>query len=292
MKIILTTFIFLTICWGARAQKQDCSVLLNHFLIVVDSTTYQTILDSEILNSDFAYSHEKQLRGYSGIYIIGQDNYIEIFHPKSVDDEKIPIGFSWICQSSLVANCMGKYDLSDDKLIKYSSDENFDYLAVSTQDSVYIQASSGLMTTREMNKDLYESWTKKTFNDSLNFQTTDYNSPAESDSSKNYLFKNITGIQIKLNLIDSLKITQYLKLIGYSVESNVQNKIKFSNSIDFIELDFSDNVEFASISMIYFELNQPTKSKHISIGNSEIIIEGNTGEWEINKLSPTKLKLD
>ena len=59
MKRILTLFIFFTVCSGARAQTQDCSVLLNHFLIVVDSTTYQAILGSEILNSDFAYSHEK-----------------------------------------------------------------------------------------------------------------------------------------------------------------------------------------------------------------------------------------
>jgi len=283
MKRILTIAIFLTICSGARAQTQDCSVLLNHFLIVVDSTTYQVILDSEVLNSDFAYAYEKKLQGYSGIYIIGQDNYIEIFHPKSVDDEIIPIGFSWICQSSLVANCVEKYGFPDDKQIKYSSDEDFDHLSVSTEDSVYIQASSGLMTTREMKKNLYEGWTKKTYNDSLNFQTTDYNSTAESDSSKNYLFNNVTGIQINMNLRDSLRITQYLNLIGYTVESKVQNELKFSNSIDFIELDFSENVEFASISVIYFKLNQRTELKHISLGTSEIVIEGNTGKWEINK---------
>lgn len=281
MKRILTILIFLTVCSLARAQKQDCSVVLNHFLIVVDSTTYQAILNSEILNTDFAYSYEKKLKGYSGIYIIGQDNYIEIFHPKSVDDEIITVGFSWVCQSSLVANCMEKHVLPDDKHIKYSSDENFDNLSVSTQDSVYIQASSGLMTTREMNQNLYEGWTKKTYNDSLNFQTTDYNSTAESDSSKNYLFNNVTGIQIKMNLRDSLRITQYLNLIGYTVESKVQNKLKFSNSIDFIELDFSENVEFASISVIYFKLNQLTELKHISIGNTEIVTEDNTGKWEL-----------
>ncbi len=290
MKRILTIFIVFTVCSGVRAQTQNCSVVLNHFLITVDSTTYQAILDSEVLNSDFAYSHEKKLRSYSGIYIIGEDNYIEIFHPKSVDDEIIPIGFSWICQASLVANCTKNYDLPDDKQIKYYSDEDFDCLSLTTQDSVYIEASSGLMTTREMKKGLYESWTKKTFNDSLKFQTTDYNSAAESDSSRNYLFNNVTGIQINMNLRDSLRIMQYLNLIGYTVESSDQNKLKFSNSIDFIELDFSKNVEFASISVIYFELNQPTESKLISVGNTEIVLEGNTGKWKMNKLGLIKSK--
>jgi hypothetical protein len=283
MKRILGPFIFLIVCLGARVQAQDCSVVLNHFLIVVDSTTYQAILGSEILNSDFAYSYEKKLRSYSGTYIIGQDNYIEIFHPKSYVGRELPIGFSWICQASLVANCIGKYDLPNNKQIKYSSDEDYNYLSVYTQDSAYIKETFDLMSTLEMNKSQYESWTKKTFHDSLSFLTKDYNSAAESDSSKKYLFNNITGIQVDLNHRDSLSVTQYLSLIGYTVESNVQNKLKFSNSIDFIELDFSKNVEFASISVIYFELNQPTESQHIILGNSEIVLEGNTGKWEINK---------
>jgi hypothetical protein len=287
MKRILTILLLLIICSVTRAQKQDCSVVLNHFLIVVDSTTYQEILNSEILNSDLAFSHEKKLKGYSGIYIIGQDNYIEIFHPKSVDDEIIPVGFSWVCQSSLVANCLGKYDLPDDKHIQYSSDENFDYLSISTQDSVYIQASSGHMTTREMNQSLYEGWTKKPYNDSLNFQTTDYNSAAESDSSKNYLFNNVSGIQITMNPRDSLRVTQYLNLLGYTVEFKAINKLKFSNSIDFIELDFSEKVEFASISTIYFKLNQLTELKRITVGSTEIIMEGKTGKWKL-KTKPNK----
>ena len=138
--------------------------------------------------------------------------------------------------------------------------------------------SSGLMTTREMNKEQYESWTKKKFNDTVIFQTTDYNSLAESDSSKNYLFNNVTGIELNVNTRDSLSITQYLNLIGYTVESMVQNKLKFSNTIDFIELNFSENVEFSSIAVIYFELNQQTVLKNKKLGNSEIILSGINGK--------------
>lgn len=288
MTRILTLFLFFSSYSGAQAQQQDCSVLLNHFLIVVDSNTYQSILGSELLNSDFAFAKEMS-KNWEGIYIIGQDNYIEIFHPKSIADENLPIGFSWICQTSLVANCTEKYDLPNIKQITYSSDEIFDELSVQTQDSTYYaQDSSVLITTREMNRNQYESWTKKVFNDSLNFLTTDYNSAAESDSSKNYLFNNVSGITVSLNRRDSISVTQYLNLIGYSAVSNIESKSKFSNSIDFIELDFSKNVEFASISTIYFELDRQSKSRKIAIGNTEIIIEGNTGIWELNNLGLTK----
>lgn len=272
MTRILILLIFLTFWSGVKAQKQNCSVLLNHVLIGVDSTTYQAVLSSEILNSDFAYAYERN-KNWEGIYIIGQDNYIEVFHPNSVPNDHVPVGFSWICHASLAANCIENYSLPDSKQITYSSDNDFDYLSAYTKDS------SNLMETMEMNKLHYESWTKKIFNDSLNFLTTDYNSVAESDSSKNYLFHNITGIQIELNSKDSLAITQYLNLIGYAVESNIPGHLKFSNSVDFIELHFSEDIELATISTIYFQLNQSMELKHFSIGSSEMILEGNEGKW-------------
>lgn len=282
MKKKLIILLFLSTYLTSRAQSQNCSVLLNHFYVTVDTTTYRAILDSEILNSDFAFSYEKIRSWGGGIYIIGKDNYIEIFHPNSISGDSIPIGFSWICNTSLVANCIENYKLSDSDLMEYSSDENFDELSVFTQDSVYQSHSHSLFTTREMNKGLYESWVKKTFNDSMKFQTTDYNSQAESDSSKNYLFKNVAGIEVNLNTRDSVRVIKYLNLIGYTVESKGKNSLKFTNSIDFIELHFSNNVELATISVIHFELNQSTDFKRISAGSSEITLKGKTGKWEIN----------
>ena len=37
--------------------------------------------------------------------------------------------------------------------------------------------------------------------------------------------------------------------------------------------------------MIYFELNQLTELKRITVGSSEILMESATGKWEINKPS-------
>jgi hypothetical protein len=283
MKNIITIFLFLSAYSTTKAQSQNCAVLLNHFYISVDTITYQAILDSEILNTDFAYAYEKIRDWGGGIYIIGKDTYIEIFHPTSITDEYIPTGFSWICYTSLVANCMEKYNLPDTDLVKYATYENFDELSVFTQDSVYKSNAHGIITTREMNMELYEGLVKKPFHDSLKFQTTDYNNQAESDSSKNFFFKNVTGIEVNVNTRDSASITEYLNLIGYNVESKEQNSLKFTNAIDFIQLHFSNNIDLATISVIHFELNKPCVSKRLSLGNSEMIMENNTGRWIINK---------
>lgn len=290
MKTIITIFILLTTYSVTSAQARNCSVLLNHFYVVMDTQTYQAILGSEILNTDFSYSYEKIRNWGGGIYLIGRDNYIEILHPNSISGENLPEGFTWICHTSLAANCIEKYTLPNSDRIVYTSDENFDELSVFTQDAVYMSNAHSLFTTREMNKAFYESWTKKPFNDSLNFLTNDYNKPAESDSAKDYLFKNVTGIEVSLNTKDSVSVIQYFNLIGYSLESPGQNRLKLTNSTDFIELHFSKNVKLATISAIHFELNNPIEPKQISVGSSEIILEGNTGKWIINKQRLAKPK--
>lgn len=292
MKNLITLFILLTTYSVTSAQTQNCSVLLNHFYVVIDTNTYQAILGSEILNTDFAYSYEKIRNWGGGIYFIGSDNYIEILHPNSISGEYLPEGFTWICHTSLAANCIEQYALPDSDRIAYTSDENFDELSVFTQDTVYMSNAHSLFTTIEMNKTFYESWTKKPFNDSLDFLTTDYNNPAESDSAKNYLFKNVIGIEVNLDIKDSLSVVQYFNLIGYNLESRSQDHLKFTNSIDFIELHFSKNIKLATISAVHFELNKPTEPKRISVGSSEIILEGNTGKWILNKQSLTKPKND
>ncbi len=281
-KILAFLSLSLGITLTVNGQINIPKIVLNHLLIVVDSTTYQEILKSKILNSNFAYSHEKKLKGYSGIYIIGQDNYIEIFNPKSIQNEINKPGTSWICHSSMKVNHLKRLTIPEKKMIEYSSDDEFDYL------SLYFQDSTNLFTTWEMNKNHYENWSKKTFSDSVTFMPIDYNSPAESDSSRNYLFNDVVGINVSMNNSDSLNVLDYMTLIGYSKTLSNENKLRFSNSIDFIELDFHKEKEIPRITRIYMKLNSKNKSERIQIGNSEIVIEGDKGIWELEKVKSNK----
>ena len=236
------------------------------------------------MNSNFAYAYEKK-KNWQGIYLIGKDNYIEIFHPNSIQNEELPLGFTWICHSSLNANCIEKLELSDKEQIAYCPGKEFDELAYETEDSV------NLFSVYEMNKSFYESWTKKPYHDSLKFETTDYNSPAESDSSQNYLFKNVMGLHIEINPKDSASVISYLNLIGYRLNIVQSNSLRFISNGDFITVNFSKDVQYPSISTIYFTLNKKCALKQIRAGSSLITLNGTTGKWEFNNVNKTKLEL-
>lgn len=276
-KLLIILSLFLGTTSSIKGQNNIPKIVLNHFLVIVDSTTYEEILKSKILNSNFAFSHEKKLKGYSGIYIIGQDNYIEIFNPKSIQNEVHKPGESWICHTSMKVNQLENLNTSK-KMFNYSTNEEFDEL------SLYFKDSTNLFTTWEMNKNHYENWSKKTFSDSVNFLAVDYNSPAESDSSRNYLFNNVAGVIISINKSDSLEIIDYMTLIGYSKTITKENKLRFSNSTDFIEIVFHKEKEIPRITTIYLKLNSENKSERIQIGNSELIIKGKQAIWELEKV--------
>ena len=276
-KLLIILSLFLGTTSSIKGQYNIPKIVLNHFLVIVDSTTYEEILKSKILNSNFAFSHEKKLKGYSGIYIIGQDNYIEIFNPKSIQNEVHKPGESWICHTSMKVNQLENLNTSK-KMFNYSTNEEFDEL------SLYFKDSTNLFTTWEMNKNHYENWSKKTFSDSVNFLAVDYNSPAESDSSRNYLFNNVAGVRISINKSDSLEVIDYMTLIGYSKTITKENKLRFSNSTDFIEIVFQKEKEIPRITTIYLKLNSENKSERIQIGNSELIIKEKQAIWELEKV--------
>jgi hypothetical protein len=273
LKALPFLILLLGITSSANGQLSNVNIVLNHFLVIVDSITYQEILNSKILNSNFAYAHEKQLSGYSGIYVFGQNNYIEIFNPRSIQNELHSPGESWVCHTSLKVNHLESIDISNKSRIVYSTDEEFDDL------SLYFQDSTNLFTTWEMNKNHYENWSKKIFHDSVTFLPVDYNSPADSDSSKNYLFKDVAGIKITLNHSDSSDVIDYLTLLGYSRSLSNTNTIRFSNSIDFIELDFQKEVKMASISTIYLNLKNESLTEQLQIGQTTLFIDGKQAVW-------------
>lgn len=247
-------------------------ICFNHFLLVLDSMTYADAVKSEFLNQ-FAFSYEKQLPGYEGLYLIGSTNYLEFFHPKSIDGEELEIGEIWICLASLKANYLKTLNKRKLNYIEYESDDQFNYLSLMIKDSI------NPISTWEMRKNQYESWTKKEYHDSIAFLPVDYNSPQESDLSSNYLMNDVVGIGLSLNPTDSSRVISYLKEIGFKSSSKTKGIMRFSNQDQFIELDFRNKKASPKIKRYYIRLNKTVKQMTETIGNSRIECDGKQVIW-------------
>jgi hypothetical protein len=247
-------------------------ICFNHSLLVLDSMTYAEAVKSEFLNQ-FAFSYEKQLSGYEGFYLIGSTNYLEFFHPNSLEGEELEIGEIWICLASLKANYLNKLNAKKLRFIEYESDDQFNYLSLMIKDSI------NPITTWEMRKKQYESWTKKEYHDSIAFIPVDYNSPQESDSSSNYLMNDLVGICLSLHPDDSAKVISYLKEVGFKSMSKTKEIMRFSNQDQFVELYLTKNNSAPKIKRYYIQLNKTVKPITEIIGNSRIECDGKHAIW-------------
>ena len=259
--------------FNSLGQTNSNLVCFNHSLLVVDSLTYSAVANSEFIKKHFAFSYERQLTGFQGFYLIGKTNYIELFHPKSMQEEDLEKGTIWICLASLRANYLEQLNKEKLNFIEFESDDTYNYLSLIVNDSI------NPISTWEMRKQQFESWTKKEYNDSIDFAPVDYNNPQESDSSSNYLLNDVKGIGISLNTKDSLIVIRYLEQIGYDSITEFEGHLRISNSDQFIELHMSNEIISMTINRYYIQLNRTVEESTEIIGNSRIESNGNSAIW-------------
>ena len=73
-------------------------VYLNHFFLLVDSSTYKYIAESDFIKNEFAHFEERTTvvennESYSGAYIYGKNTYFEFFD-KSESEDFMPPGLT------------------------------------------------------------------------------------------------------------------------------------------------------------------------------------------------------
>ncbi|MCH2230835.1 MAG: DUF5829 family protein [Crocinitomicaceae bacterium] len=272
IKLIISWCLFILHSTSSFSQNTSDLICFNHSLLVVDSTTYEAAIHSEFI-AKFAYSHEKKLIGYEGFYLIGKTNYIEIFHENSFQGEKLNPGDIWVCTASLQANYIKTLDKLAPPSIQYKENENYNLLSIILEDSIVP------LTTWEMTKKQYESWTKKEYHDSVSFLPVDYNSLEESDSASNYLMNDVEGLRLSLQKKDSLVIANYLNQIGFVKRTTHDEYTRFYNGDQFIELHFKEKDIVPTINRFYIKLNQYTDPTTEIIGNSRIECNGLSAIW-------------
>jgi len=248
-------------------------ICFNHSLLVLDSATYFAAVNSEFLH-EFAFAEERQLEGYKGFYLFGQTNYIELFHPNSFEGNVEAVGGMWVCHASLKAHHLEQLNRTTDDCIDFESDELFQYYSLVLNDSV-----EPIISAWEMQPDFYESWTKKSYHDSLVFLPVDYNSPADTDSAAHYVMKDVSGIGLSVTPADSAKVVTYLQEIGYTSATAVNGQRRMSNNDQFIELQVSDSHHAPTINCFYIELNQTVEPANEVIGHSKLVCERDQAIW-------------
>ena len=99
MKITATIgIVLLGMLTSNHAKSKLPPVFLNHFYVVIDSTTYKDIEQSPFLHREFAVTEQRTTvrtdRSYTGLYFYGTNTYFEFFDVSS--DSSRQVGFSGI----------------------------------------------------------------------------------------------------------------------------------------------------------------------------------------------------
>ncbi|MDX2362204.1 MAG: DUF5829 family protein [Crocinitomicaceae bacterium] len=277
MKYILNILFVFTI--GLTYSQQGPIIRLNHLLVVVDSATYSALCDSSLKTKELWYSHQKQLKDWEGLYIIGENNYLEIFHPNSFNGNPMLKGENWTCYASMKSEYLESLSY-DSTYVKFDEDDYTQTLSFALND--YLSP----FEIWEMKALQYETWTKqwtkKEFESGMSFNPVDYNSPAESDSSKNYLFNDIVGITYTIPSIDSVKTIGFFEICGYSITERTIDMVSFDNGAERVTLFFKDEINTVLVNSIELKLNQNCRKKEYLIGLSKLVIDGNTAIWNFN----------
>lgn len=255
-----------------EVKTSSNSICFNHAVLVLDSATYYEVVKSDFIKQ-FAFSQERQLNGYKGFYLFGKTNYIELFHPKSFDGYEEDEGGIWINLAPLKANYIKNLNWKNLPFVEYESNDHYYDLSLIVGDSI------NPIATWEMTKEHYESWTKKEYNDSIEFLPVDYNSSEDSDSSSNYLMNDVNGIGLSLNPDDSLAIVSYLMAVGFEAISEQNRLTRISNNDQFIELHISSTYNSPTINRFYIQLSKSVQKSTEVIANSRIECDGKSAIW-------------
>ncbi|MCG8575323.1 MAG: DUF5829 family protein [Flavobacteriales bacterium] len=274
MKKTLILFWSMLLC-GASFSQDKPAVQLNHLMLIVDSSSYEAICNSEFIQKQFAFSYHKKFGEWNGFYLIGERNYLEIFPEYDFTPPELETGVNWACLSSMKSGTLSTLN-QNETVFDLEEDSESTYLSLTLSDSLCP------LSVWEMKKSYYESWTKKEFKEGMHFLDTDYNSPAESDSSKNYMFNNIIGISYQANEKDSSLIRTYFEACGYTISSSGAKSLILENGFEKIRFHFSPMIKGFSVESIEFELDVPYPILKLPFGNSRLEIAGKRARWYFN----------
>lgn len=237
-------------------------VYLSHVYLVLDSTAYSSIWNSDFLRDNFANRVTKTVnadsaQAWTAIYIWGENTYVELF----VTDEAVSNGYSGIGFGVDVAGgidnlyeyCTNLGMTNVHKGLKHRQVEDdeipwFYILGFASEDST----ATSLLHTWVMEYD-YEYMKSKypdENHDSLQITRKYYN---QKEYRNDLLFKDIIEIELALNEFDHKNLSEVLKNYGYQIEQ--QGNLTIGNGPDITMILRAKSEHQSGICRIKFSLN-------------------------------------
>lgn len=253
------------------------TAFLNHLYHVLPREGFEAVKDNDFLKSSFANIEHKILKSdnlnWEGIYIRGQDTYIELLYPQGNVQFREQGRFGIGLGTDEIGNINDIYktlhsnipDISKNKFTRKIDGQEIDWFNYVTQKDSFISQNMSFWIM-----EYEESYCK-----SKDISRRNYNAPFYD---ANKLFKNITQATIAIEMEAQQNFTNILRNIGFKYEESEKDKQIWKNQ-NFTLVITPDTNKIKGIRQIVIELNYPTKSKNLEIGKTNLILQNKQAIW-------------
>jgi hypothetical protein len=251
LPFIILSGIALSMNAGITEESASPEVFLNHFLLVIDASTYKDIVESDFIKNEFAHFEERTTvvnnnASYSGAYVYGDNTYFEFFDGSKSQDSATSgitsaIGFGVEKKDELK---IIQKKLKDYKNAFYAlRTREFEGAQIPWFFSTgvfYGQMAPDITTwVMEYHEDFLKKWHPEIFPSSPGIMRKDilkrYAAKiAIPEELRDKIFKDVTEIYLRLNQKDFEIFKEELSVFGYESFTKDGKKICTGPDIKFI----------------------------------------------------------
>ena len=269
------------------------NIKFNHLFIVIDDSTYKYLIDSLKFPENFAKISEKTMNAgsetWTGKYINGISNYLEIFKPGGAQGTKLgDLGLGFITNKLGTIDSLQNYwkktldSVHTENMVITDSGKTspwFKSVSIPNVDSLRISAWVMENSREEMN---FAGFTENDLTGEIEY--SDYLKHVKAklhnipvDSVKNdRLFDKVTSLDISLSDRELSYLKKFLLNIGFAEKDN-----SFSNENFKITYSLSKSAHFLLKEIGFLLLKKIPKQKY-SFRKIEMTVDGDKANMKFN----------
>lgn len=262
------------------------NIKFNHLYVVIDDSTYKYLFDSIAFFHEFAYVSEDNIdagdESWSGKYITGNQDYLEIFKPSSAEDTKLGnLGIGFMPNKMGIQDSLYTYwglgtdsihrDLKTMVISEGDTIPWFNAINIHNPDSLAIipwvmeytdtfMKMAGFTEEELTNEISHAEFTQK-------YVSTRFNISYDSAQYKR-LYERVSGFSLELSQDEYNHFNKYLKTFGFEESDDVFIRPDFE-----IRYQLTEGSHF-TLKQIDFELREAVESQSYTVNKLTFSAEG------------------